>query len=146
MPANRPGEALPQRRSCVEINGLHRSLWSRRPLDFHAIAPLKGRIMEKWSLADSLLGVLGGALPHIFTSLLPDKARNGGRRSRSAAKSQSDRWSLDVSRPHCVFAVHCRVPEITQAQLLLVLPVALASASRSHVRERSRSAASAASS
>ena len=58
--------------------GLHRSRWSRRPWDFHAIAPLKGRSKEEET----------------------DQARNGGRRSRSAAKPQSDRWSPKRFAPH----------------------------------------------
>ena len=65
--------------------GLHRSRWSRRPWDFHAIA----LEMEVWKLGSLvfLVGLCPTPRPFFFST------RNGGRRSRSAAKPQSDRWS-----------------------------------------------------
>ena len=72
--------------------GLHRSRWSRRPWDFHAIAPLKGRSKGAGSLADwSSWEAPPHPRPFFFRK--DHKARNEGRRSRSAAKPQSDRRS-----------------------------------------------------
>ena len=94
--------------------GLHRTLWSRRPWDFHAIAP-KGWLTpapengersvqarrDKPSTATERAGPEGQTFHGHETPLRGDgwrfregdKARNGGRRSRSAAKPLSDRWS-----------------------------------------------------
>ena len=86
------GEVLPQRRSCVETLRAPSLPLVAPPLGFPRYrAPegaLKGELisLEAWKV-----GVVGVALPHTLTSYLT--ARNGGRRSRSAAKPQSDRWS-----------------------------------------------------
>ena len=70
-------------------DGLHRSRWSRRPWDFHAIA----LEMEVWKLGSLVLLVGLCPTPRPFFFSKDHTARNGGRRSRSAAKPQSDRWS-----------------------------------------------------
>ena len=77
-------QVLPRRRSCVE---------TRRAPSLPLVAPPLGFPRYRAPEGGLEAYFVGGTLPHIFIILLPDKARNGGRRSRSAAKPQSDRWS-----------------------------------------------------
>ena len=84
-------EVFPRRRFSVETLRAPSLPLVTSPLGFPRYRVLKGSL-EAWRF-----GSFGGALPHTPTFF---KARNGGRRSRSAAKPQSDRWSPKRLAPH----------------------------------------------
>ncbi len=79
--------------------GLHRSRWSRRPWDFHAIAPLKGRSKGAGSLAD--WSSWGGSAPPPDLSSLEKTTRReteGGGRGQRRSRRATD-GARSGSRP-----------------------------------------------